>query len=579
MPLSPSSSSRPSLSSSRSGSRSGRGSLGGGLGGRGSGPSFSSFSSLLSLPVLGGVAAVLLVGGGIFVYRSSQAGRSPIVNMRVAQKALGKTGALSVDVSLSPKEGEDPAVLADGQPVEKGLSHVKIEMAQGDVKQILVDEDFPVDDNGASASKKSYKIDVNLEKYPQLKEGAISFAVTATGTGALFAMAPVTESTTTNRVVIGTPRVQFNTGGPIHVMQGGVELVQYRMNPSPSAKAAGIETESGVKVGDVFFRGYPLPNGGPDDYFAFFAIPYDADALPPLQIVAKDELGNEANASFTVEKFFPKPVGSDVINLNDNFINKVVSEIYGELEGGHDPAKSGLSRTSDMLKNYLQLNGDLRQKDNAFLVEISKQSQAKFLWNSVFAPMGNTAIKGKFADKRSYVYNGQQVDTQYHLGFDLASYKQDMVPASNSGVVVFTGYLGIYGNTVIIDHGYGLMTLYAHLSSFAVKEGDTVARMQPIAKTGATGMAGGDHLHFTTMLQGIPVNPIEWWDDHWITDRIAKKLGAAFAYQGGQAVKFAPPPQSAKPTKPPKAAKPAAKPTAPKAGQKAGQKAPAKKPK
>jgi murein DD-endopeptidase MepM/ murein hydrolase activator NlpD len=98
------------------------------------------------------------------------------------------------------------------------------------------------------------------------------------------------------------------------------------------------------------------------------------------------------------------------------------------------------------------------------------------------------------------------------------------VRAANDGVVVFAGFLGIYGNAAVIDHGCGLQSLYGHMSSLAVKEGDQVKREQEIGRSGQTGLAAGDHLHFTMLLDGIPVNPTEWWDPHWIHDRIEVKL-------------------------------------------------------
>jgi murein DD-endopeptidase MepM/ murein hydrolase activator NlpD len=70
-----------------------------------------------------------------------------------------------------------------------------------------------------------------------------------------------------------------------------------------------------------------------------------------------------------------------------------------------------------------------------------------------------------FADRRSYVYRGQTVDQQDHLGLDMAGVSHAPVPASNDGVVVLARFFGIYGNAVVIDHGYGLMSLYGHLSS------------------------------------------------------------------------------------------------------------------
>jgi murein DD-endopeptidase MepM/ murein hydrolase activator NlpD len=123
------------------------------------------------------------------------------------------------------------------------------------------------------------------------------------------------------------------------------------------------------------------------------------------------------------------------------------------------------------------------------------------------------------------------VDHQVHLGYDLASVKNAPIPAANDGVVVMARYLGIYGNVIVIDHGYGLMSLYGHLSSIAVTEGQEVARGETIGNTGETGLAGGDHLHFTMMLQGLPVDPKEWWDAHWIRDRLASKLGPALGFK------------------------------------------------
>jgi len=144
--------------------------------------------------------------------------------------------------------------------------------------------------------------------------------------------------------------------------------------------------------------------------------------------------------------------------------------------------------------------------------------------------MVNTAIKASFAERRSYVYDGKTVDEQNHLGLDMASVRADPVPASNDGVVVFASYLGIYGNCVVIDHGYGVQTLYGHLSSMEVKEGQQVKRGESIAHSGATGLAGGDHIHFALLLDGLPVTPIEWFDSKWIHDRLKLKLGSALPF-------------------------------------------------
>lgn len=118
------------------------------------------------------------------------------------------------------------------------------------------------------------------------------------------------------------------------------------------------------------------------------------------------------------------------------------------------------------------------------------------------------------------------------MGYDLASVKRAPVEASNRGWVVLARFFGIYGNAVVIDHGYGLMTLYGHLSSIEVEPGQEVNRGQVIGRSGETGLAGGDHLHFTVLLQGQPVDPIEWFDAKWIRDRLVLKLGSAFDFEG-----------------------------------------------
>ena len=134
-----------------------------------------------------------------------------------------------------------------------------------------------------------------------------------------------------------------------------------------------------------------------------------------------------------------------------------------------------------------------------------------------------------FADQRTYIYNGKEVDQQTHLGFDLAVTANVPVLAANSGKVVNADWLGIYGNCVVIDHGLGVSSLYGHLSSIDVKVGDTVSKGQVLGRSGMTGLAGGDHLHFTMLVGGHPVNPVEWWDSHWIQDRVERKLRDAGA--------------------------------------------------
>ena len=147
----------------------------------------------------------------------------------------------------------------------------------------------------------------------------------------------------------------------------------------------------------------------------------------------------------------------------------------------------------------------------------------------MFHAFSNNAVESAFADQRTYIYKGKEVDQQVHLGFDLASFAGTPIVAANRGKVLFADELGIYGNCVIIDHGMGVQSLYAHLSSIDVKAGQTVEKEQTLGRSGMTGLAGGDHLHFTMLVNGHMVNPVEWWDSHWIEDRILRKLRGAAA--------------------------------------------------
>jgi murein DD-endopeptidase MepM/ murein hydrolase activator NlpD len=220
---------------------------------------------------------------------------------------------------------------------------------------------------------------------------------------------------------------------------------------------------------------------------------------------------------------FPKPFKRSRIDVDDRLLDRVVPAI---LEGTTDVKPDG-----DTLTRFLVINGELRQKNNAKIASFAAQTKPEMLWRgAVFHPFGNTAVESAFADHRTYIYKGKQVDQQVHLGFDLASYAGTPIVSANRGIVLFAEELGIYGNCVIIDHGLGVQSLYGHLSSIDVKPGQAVEKEQQIGRSGMTGMAGGDHLHFTMLVNGKMVNPVEWWDSHWIEDRILRKLRAA----GGQ---------------------------------------------
>jgi murein DD-endopeptidase MepM/ murein hydrolase activator NlpD len=452
-------------------------------------------ASLKAIIFIVGIVLLVLVAQGIF-----RAGSAPNIDIKPAMSAIGK---------------RTPVTIAISEP-RRGITNVKVELVQGDKVATVVDKNYPYGSQfsfwGAKTEKDVLKTEMGRSVLPGLTGGTAVIRVTA-GRASTWLRHPDPVVEEVSLPVKLTPPLIQVTSTQTYVNQGGCEVVTYRIGDST--------VRDGVRAGSWWFPGFPLPGGGKQDRFALFAVPYDM-AQPDVRLIAEDAAGNEAEKTF-IDKFTPNPFKSDNVEITDAFINKVVTEI--------------LSQTPEMtdrgnpLENYLAINRELRQKNGETIKSLAQKSRPEFLWNSPFLAMRNGKVMAAFADRRTYLYQGRVIDHQDHLGYDLAITKQYPIPASNSGIIVYAGFFGIYGNAVIIDHGYGLQSIYGHLSSISVAAGQQISRGGIIGKTGDTGLAGGDHLHFCTLLQGLPVTPVEWWDGHWIKDRIAKKLGPAFQFK------------------------------------------------
>jgi murein DD-endopeptidase MepM/ murein hydrolase activator NlpD len=448
------------------------------------------------------VLLVFVVIAGIAAFATLRPGPAPEIIIEPAAKVIGRNTPVIVKVS-EPR---------------RGLSSIRIELVQGGSAQTLAEQQHAPAPSWApwrtGTPLTELRVEVGKASLPNLQPGTATVRVTAGRARALLWSPAPAVAQVELPVRLIPPTVQV-TSTFHYVNQGGVEAVVYRVGEGA--------TRDGVRAGAYFFPGFALPGGTPQDRFALFAVPYDMNDASAVQLIVADAAGNEAQVRF-VDQFFPKKPGADTIKLNDAFLQKVIGEIMSQTPELQDKGS--------LVDNYLQINRDLRKRNDALLAELASRSEPAFLWRTTFLPMVNTAIKANFAEKRSYVYQGERVDEQYHLGLDMASVRSDPVPAANDGVVAFAGYLGIYGNTVVLDHGYGLQTLYGHLSAIDVTAGDKVARGQPVGKSGASGLAAGDHLHFGVLLQGLPVSPIEWFDKKWLNDRLELKLGAALPYPG-----------------------------------------------
>jgi hypothetical protein len=309
-------------------------------------------------------------------------------------------------------------------------------------------------------------------------------------------------------VVLEPPRLVVDEAQH-YINQGGSELVTFTVS--------GDWSEAGVKVGPYAFRSFQMPGRPKNERFSLFGFSWDLPVDTVPHVYARNAAGTEVTGRFWF-KVFPKPFRTRDLEITDAFLDKVVNQI--------DPAGKG-----DLLTRFLRINRDLRKQNNQALADLRLKTEERVLWNGPFLQLANSQVEAHFADVRSSVYKGKKVDQQVHLGYDLAVTAHVPVVAANDGRVVWAADLGIYGNCIVLDHGYGLQSIYGHLSSFDVKAGDVVKKGQAMGHSGSTGLAGGDHLHFSMQVDGVQVNPVEWFDAHWIRDRILSKLAAGDAKQ------------------------------------------------
>jgi murein DD-endopeptidase MepM/ murein hydrolase activator NlpD len=297
------------------------------------------------------------------------------------------------------------------------------------------------------------------------------------------------------------PRISLTTG-LTYVKPGGTRVVVYSL---------GEESQrDGVEVGERFFPGFAHPTDAAARV-AFYAFPLEGGDGTSPRVTAVDRAGNEANVGTTI-RLIDASMRQDSIQLSESFMEQKVSELLGERDG-------------DLLDLYISINRDMRRENAEKIRELTAESNAERLWRGPFEALSNSERRASFGDRRTYRYQGRDVDRQTHLGLDLASTSHAVVPAGNDGIVAFADDLGIYGRTVIVDHGLGLFSLYAHLSDISVAKGDVLAKGDPLGHTGATGLAGGDHLHFAMLVSGEFVDPLEWLDPKWIQDHVDSRLG------------------------------------------------------
>ncbi len=436
---------------------------------------------LILLFIFGGA----LVAGFLLFFE----GGSPTVTIKEPASYLGTSGTISI-------EAKDD---------ESGLRRLRATLSQGAVEKELLSDSYPRLGYTGMIGVAEKQVDIDVQPAQQ---GFADGPATLTVTGVDYSCRGFFRGNTvtiTRELIIDTTAPKMGIlYSDRYVSPGGSGLIIYRVDDSSAA--------SGVLINDTFHPGFTSGDDRDDIYVALFALPYDADGISGAQIVAKDPAGNQASLPFSTT-FKAVSFKQDRITVDDGFLETKIPEFqhyYPEMTGS-------------LLERYLFINTTVRNQNNQMISDLCKTSHGNRLWQGHFARMPGSPRAG-YADHRTYFYNGEAIDQQVHLGIDIASTRQAEVRAAAAGMVVHTDYLGIYGNMVLLDHGQGLFSLYSHLSQINVSEGDTVEAETPIGRTGTSGMAGGDHLHFSMLVNGIFVTPVEWWDQHWIDVNIEGPL-------------------------------------------------------
>jgi murein DD-endopeptidase MepM/ murein hydrolase activator NlpD len=382
-----------------------------------------------------------------------------------------------------------------------GLRKAAVTLTQGARTQVVAALDFP--QRGVHEKTLSVPLDPWQWK---LQEGPATLTVTATD-HSLWKNTVTLEKPIT--VDILPPQILL-TASMNHINPGGTCLVAYRVSKPVIM--------SGVMVDQRFFPSFPADSSGKPSYVVYFALPIGAVSAPPrIRVVARDAAGNEGTVGLPA-LILEKKFRSDEMSLGDAFFQQKMPEFQAAI-----PELRGKTP----VETFVYVNSKLREENAKTIFSVCQRSVPKQLWEGTFLRMKDAAPMALFGDHRTYRYNGQTLGESTHMGVDLASTAHAPIEAANNGIVAFAGPLGIYGNAVILDHGQGLFSLYGHMSGLQVKNGQEVKKGAVIGTSGMTGLAGGDHLHFSILVAGEFVNPTEWWDPHWIKDNVTAKLAEA----------------------------------------------------
>lgn len=397
------------------------------------------------------------------------------------------------------------------EDLDSGLRSLQVRLLDQAGSRTLAEESYPGDWlSGGSAEVRSGQFEIALDPAAlRVPDGTATLMVSARDWSWRDGFAGNrTELSIPVRIDTHPPRVEL-ISGLTYVQQGGAAAAVYRLGETTP--------RDGIRVGDAYFPGFPHPNGKENVRVALFAIPVEADAKIGVELVAMDDAGNEAVVRFPA-RVQKRVFQQGDITIDEAFVENVAAPL----------ARSAGLSSGDAADTFRNVNEKLRAQNEATIRELLAEAPVnEQRWKGAFRQLSGSAVMSGFAELRSYRLRDERISTARHYGFDLASTAHAPITAAAAGRVVYAGDLGIYGQAVLLDHGLGLASLYGHLSSVQVDPGDEVEQGTVLGRSGTTGLAGGDHLHFALLVGETYVNPLEWWDPKWVRSHIEARLRQA----------------------------------------------------
>ena len=286
----------------------------------------------------------------------------------------------------------------------------------------------------------------------------------------------VDRSLRRNRVVQEVTLTSDNTAPVLTLDGGGGPLRAGR--PRLVRWGANEPADLDASWGDAGLPGVPDGTAAGGRFLSFLAVPVDAGpGAAALRLSGRDAAGNAAEQTVTLA-------------VEPNALPRQALVV--------PPALAPLA------------TGPVAQEEAARVTAVTSPVTPERQWTGAFRlPLpGQPQRTTDFGDRRDYA-DGYVV---YHAGYDLAAPAGAVASAAAGGTVVLVDALPQRGNAVILDHGWGIYTVYGHLQSTDVRPGQRVAAGDTVGRVGSTGLSTGPHLHWEVRVRGLPVDPGAWID-------------------------------------------------------------------